>query len=96
MVAPSHINQTKAENSCVNNLRLIDMDKGAWGLENHKTTNDAPTMEDLRPWIGMGSTDRLPTCPDGGIYTSGRLGQPPTCSVGGPFHSLPGPPTPYP
>ena len=72
--------------SCSNNLRRIDGLKEPWGLEHAQTTN-APTWDDLRPYI-HGNTN-LPICPAGGIYTIGRRGEHPTCSIGGGMHSLP-------
>jgi hypothetical protein len=89
-VLPEYIRarNTPASNACVSNLRNIEGAKAQWGLENHKTTNDAPTMEDIRPYMGRGVAGEIPICPSGGIYTPGRLGEPPTCSIGGPQHSL--------
>ena len=80
-------------NACINNLRVIDGAKDQWALENHKTTNDMPTWNDLRSYFPSWSNDRnwsngMPICPNAGIYTIGKIGQPPTCSIGG-LHSLP-------
>jgi len=82
------VRNTPASMACVSNLRIIQGAKEQWGLENHKTTNDAPTLEDIGPYMGRGAAGEIPVCPQGGIYTPGRLGQPPTCSIGGPQHSL--------
>jgi competence protein ComGC len=81
---------TKASNACVNNLRIIQGAKEQWALEHHKTTNDTPTLEDLKPYMGRGEEGEIPVCPDGGIYSPGRVGEPPKCSIGGLGHSLPG------
>lgn len=75
---------TKAANPCVNQLRMIDGAKEQWVLENDKTTNDTPTWDDIVPYLKS-----KPVCPDGGIYTLGRVGEPPTCSIGGQGHTLP-------
>ncbi len=72
---------TSAMNACVNNLRLIDGATQTWALENRKTTNDAPTWEDLRPFVSRDG--QLPRCPHGGAYTLGRLDKKPTCSYPG-------------
>jgi len=40
-----------ATDSCINNLRLIEMVKQQWMIEERKTTNDVPTWDDLRPYI---------------------------------------------
>lgn len=70
---------------CVLNLRQLAIVKVRWELEHHKTTNDIPTAVDLREFFKNG---QLPTCPAGGIYTLGRLDEPPKCSLGG-RHVLP-------
>src|SRR5512140_2674125 len=64
---------------CVAGLRMIDGAKVRWALAHHKTTNDTPTWDDLRSsFIGA----RLPLrCPDGGVYTIGRVGELPSCSI---------------
>ena len=74
---------TPAMNACVNNLRQLDGAKQQWELENHKTTNDVPTLRDLQPYLA-----RPLVCPQGGTYTPGRVGELPGCSVGG-SHILP-------
>ena len=74
--------RTSATNICVSNLRQIDGAKEQWALENHKSTNDVPTMEDLQPWLG-----RPLVCPRGGTYIPGRIDEPPRCSIGG-SHTL--------
>jgi len=74
-------------NSCINTLRQLDGGKQQWALENHKTTNDMPSWENIRPYIKLGSSGELPSCPDGGKYSLGRVADPPTCSI--PGHKLP-------
>jgi hypothetical protein len=81
---------TSAMNACVNNLRQIDSAKYQWALQYNKTTNDTPTWNDLLPFVSRnGTTNDIPICPAGGTYTIGRVGVPPTCSIGGINHSLP-------
>lgn len=80
-----------ASNACVNNLRLIASAKDQWALERHKTTNDLPKWDDLRPYVGFGPNNLLPRCPSGGTYTIGRVGDAPTCSIGRRDHTLPPP-----
>ena len=75
---------THAANPCINNLREIDAAKMEWSLEMHKTTNDTPTWNDLRPFIAGRYPDRIPVCPWGGTYTIGKVGENPTCSFKGP------------
>jgi len=77
---------TSASNACVNNLRQIQGGKDQWTLENQKTTNDTPTWDDLRVYIGRsGTTGAVLTCPDGGTYILGRVGELPRCSLGASF-----------
>jgi hypothetical protein len=81
-----------AAHPCVNNLAVIDGCVQQWTLEKHKTTNDTPTWEDLRPWLTRGTNYQVPVCPQGGTYTLGRVGESPTCSIGERdplYHSLP-------
>jgi hypothetical protein len=68
---------TPAMNACVNNLRQLDGAKQQWVAENHKTTNDIPTWEDLLPYLRQ-----KPVCPKAGTYILGRVGAPPRCSFG--------------
>ena len=82
-----HARNTAASNACVENLRRIELAKQQWAVENHRTTNDVPTWDDLRPYIGKSPGEVL-RCPGGGTYTLGRVGEPPRCSIGG-IHTLP-------
>ena len=78
--------ETLSTNACANNLKWIDSAKKQWAIEKQKTTNDVPTWDDLTPYIAGHST---PDCPSKGVYTIGRIGVPPTCSIGGEGHTLP-------
>jgi hypothetical protein len=83
-----------AANGCVNTLRGLRGAKECWALEHNKTTNDIPTWDDLLPYFSSTFTNHwwtngMVVCPGGGIYTLGRVGEPPTCSIGGPRHSIP-------
>jgi hypothetical protein len=70
-------------NSCIGRLMLIDAAKYQWALENKKQPTDTPTWQDLRIYCGHGTNGELPTCPGGGVYTIGAVGQKPTCSIPG-------------
>jgi hypothetical protein len=79
---------------CEVRLRVIDGCKQQWGIANHKTANDVPNWDDIRPFLPSDWTNRFwadgrPICPEGGSYTLGRIGEPPRCSTGGPRHSVP-------
>ena len=80
ILIPNFINSktVSSQNSCENNLRLLDGSKQQWSLEYHKTTNDVATMEDLLPYL-KGPV----TCPEGGTYILERVGESPKCSIGG-------------
>ena len=71
-------------NTCINNLRMIDGAMQQWALEEKKTESDKPTAENLLPYFREG---KLPTCPSGGRYTWGAIKEEPKCSVAG--HVLP-------
>ena len=72
---------TAQNNSCINNLRLIDGAKQEWALENKKSADEVPTWEDVKPYLGRGSA--RPKCPQGGTYQLNKLGADPTCSIPG-------------
>lgn len=82
---------TSPVNACINNLRQIDAAKNEWTLEHNGKTNDVVTVDDIRPYfkdpngkpyIKLDAKGNLPKCPSGGTYTIGKIGEPPTCSLG--------------
>ena len=81
---------TRSAAPCINNLRQFDAAKNEWALENHKTPDDMPAWKDLSPYLSTRWSNTVPICPDGGIYTLGRIRQLPTCSLGDtmPGHKL--------
>jgi hypothetical protein len=66
--------------ACMNNLIQILGAKDQWALDHKITTNDTPTWEDLKPYIGRGD-GKILKCPQGGVYTIGKVGEYPTCSI---------------
>jgi hypothetical protein len=72
-----------AKAPCVNNLRQLDGAKQQWALENRKTTNDVPTLDDVRPFL-----HHALACPEAGSYVLGRVDALPKCSIGGLYHTL--------
>jgi hypothetical protein len=72
------------QNACINNLRQIDGAKNEFALEKGKANGTVVTEDDIAPYIKGGV---LPTCPSGGKYTIGKVGETPTCSI--PGHALP-------
>jgi hypothetical protein len=80
---------------CHELLVLADLAKHDWANDYSKSSNDTPTWEDLRPYFPDWATNRLvswtngrPVCPEGGIYTIGRIGELPRCSIGGYTHAV--------
>ena len=72
-------------NACVQNLRSIDGAKEQWAIENAGSVDEAPSWQDLSPFLPHGIG---PRCPSGGSYTIGKLKEPPRCSVGGRGHGF--------
>ena len=68
-----------SQNSCINILRQIDAAKYQWMTDNHKTTNDTPRWEDLSPYFHKQKVPLI--CPNEGIYTIGKVGELPICSI---------------
>jgi prepilin-type N-terminal cleavage/methylation domain-containing protein len=50
------------ENTCVDNLRLLDGAKQQWALENKGTSTSTPTGAEIMPYLGRGG-GTLPLCP---------------------------------
>ena len=85
-LAASRARATPAKNACLNNLRQMDGGKQQWALEYHKTTNDTPSWDAIRPYIGGGTQREILRCPRGGTYILGRVGELPRCTYRG--HTL--------
>src|SRR4051812_22106763 len=79
----------EATNACISNLRQIDGAKQYWADQQHKRTNDTPTVADLQPIMlpGRPNEPLVLKCWKGGTYSFGRVGEPPRCSF--PGHELP-------
>jgi len=91
-VADTQAAKSPDTTTCVDNLTQIDGAKQEWALEHDKNSDAKPTWEDIRPYLPKNlklGTNRIPVCPQGGKYTLGRVGDRPTCSIGGKDHSLP-------
>ncbi len=65
---------------CRNNLKVIAEAKALWVQEHHRTTNDTPAWSDLLGTDGY-INGREPACRSGGVYTIGRVGDSPRCSI---------------
>jgi len=68
-----------AAQPCCNNLRQLEGAKAQWVIENHKDgdTNAVPSWQDVEPYLYH---NRRKSCPDGGTYILGRVGEQPKCS----------------
>ena len=62
--------------NCAHNLEIIARGKQLWAENNHKGQDDTPTMAELTVFIR-----HAPTCPSGGTYTIGKVGESPSCSI---------------
>jgi hypothetical protein len=70
-------------NTCINNLRKIDLATQQWALDHQRKAEDKVTWNDITPYL----KNKL-ECPKGGKYTVGPVvSNVPTCSISG--HTLP-------
>jgi len=80
-------------NACINNLRQIDAAANQFALEKDKKTGEAINFpDDFTPYIKLNKDGKIPSCPQGGIYSLKKVGDTPTCSLGTtvtPAHVLP-------
>lgn len=76
------------QKSCVANLRQIDAAKEAYAYEHN--LGQGATLDPVLTWQEYGKGP-FPTCPGGGTYTVGTVGEVPTCSLANivPHHRLP-------
>ena len=81
--------RTSKISRCKDNLRRIQLFKIEWADDEEKTTNDVPGWNDLRDYFLETWSNGIPICPAGGTYKFNRVREAPTCSIGGPGHSLP-------
>ena len=75
---------TSQANACINNMRQIDSACDQWALEAKKKTGDAIVFPDnLTPYIKLTTGSKIPSCPAGGTYGVGAVGDlpPVTCSL---------------
>ena len=79
-------NRESPQNTCINNLRLLDAAEQQWALEHEKNDSAVPTWDDLKEYLGNDSAATL-KCPLGGTYTLAPVCNKPTCSY--PGHRLP-------
>ena len=70
--------------SCCDNLRQINQAKEQFAMANSLSEGSPVTAGNLMPYL---RDSVFPSCPSGGIYTVGNVGDDPTCSIGktGPY-----------
>jgi len=94
-IAMPNFNKAKLNvyrDTCINNLRMINLAKEQWALENDKDVGDEPTAADLDGYIKDG-TDSL-VCPldsSGSFDTSysiNAVGTNPLCKISASDHKL--------
>jgi len=73
--------QTAQRNACIQNLKQIDGAKEQWALETKQADGAAVDETAVNKYLKA-----VPTCPGGGRYTYGVVGENPTCTI--PTHTL--------
>jgi hypothetical protein len=69
-------------NSCINNLRQMDGAAQEWVLEYTQQAGATVHISDITPYIKLTADGKLPTCPQGGTYTTSWIvSNHPTCSL---------------
>jgi hypothetical protein len=66
--------------SCRNNLRIIELAKHQWAVDNNKGDSAVPTGSDLLSFLPK---EQMPACPSGGDYSINAVSEKPTCSHDG-------------
>ncbi len=86
-VIPSFISArpTAQRNSCIANLHAIRDAKAEW-LQKHGATGAAPTEAELL--APSGTLHHSLSCPRGGVYNFGRVGENPSCTLSNKGHRL--------
>ena len=75
--------------ACEMNLKIIELAKIEWaGNQTNNDTNHIIAWNELQPYLPAIWSNKVPLCPTNGIYSIGKIGEPPKCSIGGYGHSL--------
>ena len=77
---------TSQQNACINNLRQIDAAINQWAMETGQSNGAAVSgglTGAITAYIKMNSNSSIPSCPAGGTYSVGNIGDSPqvTCSL---------------
>src|SRR5258706_12145544 len=65
----------------LSNLRQLDGAKQQWAEENNAPPGAAPTFDDIKPYLGRGTSGQLPPVA-GETYKLGKVGESPTAEAG--------------
>ncbi len=69
------------ENTCMDNLRLIDAAKQQWALESKALSTATPTAVQITPYLGRPGLGSLPKCPGDPLQTFATSYQVNDCST---------------
>ncbi len=75
---------TAQQNACINNLRQIDGAINEWALETGQSSGvGVGTIQTVSAYIKLNSVNSVPSCPAGGTYNTGNVGDNPqiSCSL---------------
>lgn len=75
------VRSTTPVDTCINNLRKIDIAKQTCAMEKKLTSDQTPSAEDLKPYLGQDFSTLH--CPEGGHYTINNVAETPTCTIPG-------------
>jgi prepilin-type N-terminal cleavage/methylation domain-containing protein len=82
------------QSACINNLKQIDGAKQTWALENRANQTSVPTLANVQPYLGRGTSGTAPTCPADPAnsfatsYNLNDLSTSPTCLIAPADHVL--------
>lgn len=62
--------------TCQSNMRVFDLAKAMWAMEESVPQNSPATLADIAPYLKS-----IPTCPAGGTYDLGTIGTRTQCSI---------------
>ena len=75
----SKMRKDAQKTACHVQLKQIDGNKEMWATQEKRADGDTPSEAQ----IGEYSSDGMPSCPGGGTYTIGAVGQKATCTTHG-------------
>ena len=75
----SSVSKNAAATSCTAQLKQIDGQKKMWATLGKRADDDTPTEDQLGKYF----KDGMPSCPRGGAYTIGAVGNQAACSIHG-------------